>query len=167
MKYKLIKQEQYYCVPRCLQMILDRYKLKFDSQEDIGKELGFIITEDYKGTRIQEQEYSISNYFDKHNLPLTFEYFYLTDYEEVKKFLIENKDNDIIVCYKRGVMFNKILKGGHATLIEKFENENVTLVYPEDDLGYRTVNLKSLINAIKLYDKKNMAGFWLIKNKPI
>ena len=41
MKYKLIKQEPFCCVPRCLQMIFERNNISFDSQMQMAKELGF------------------------------------------------------------------------------------------------------------------------------
>lgn len=166
MKYRLIKQKPHCCVPRCLQMIFARYGLNYDSQEDIGKELGLVNNKDSSfncGTHIYEDRYSISNYFYRHNIPLSFEYHYITDISVVNEFLISNKDNDIIACYKRGVMFNKIMDGGHATLIEDYKNGVVKLVYPEDEKGYRYVKLEDLILAIKSHDKKQMAGFWLIK----
>ena len=49
MKYRLIKQEPYCCVPRCLQTIFDRNNIKYDSQFEIAKELGFRNDEKYKG----------------------------------------------------------------------------------------------------------------------
>ena len=39
----------------------------------------------------------------------------------------------------------KKLEGGHATIIEKIKDDVVTLIYPEDEAGYRDVNLKTLL----------------------
>ena len=165
MKYKLIKQEPHCCVPRCLQMIFERHNIIYDSQFKIAEELGLIIDKKYKGTQVQKEEYSINNYLKRHNIPLTFDYFYIVDYNSAKKFINDNIDNDITVCYKRGVMFGKKLDGGHATLIEKIDGDIVTLIYPEDEAGYRNVNVNDLIKAIELHGTHNMAGFWLFKKK--
>lgn len=165
MKYKLIKQEPFCCVPRCLQMIFDKIKIPYDSQKEIAHELGFINDDKHHGTQVEKEEYSISRYLEKHNIPLTFKYFYITSLKDAKTFLNNNSEDDIMVCYKRGVMFNKIMEGGHATLIEKVEGNYVTLIYPEDKLGYRIVLLEQLLEAIKLHGQENMAGFWLFKKK--
>ncbi len=162
MKYKLIKQEPFCCVPRCLQMILDRYNITYESQMNIAKELGYRNDDKYKGTQINKESCSIQNYFLNHKIPLKFEYFYITDLVTAREFLINNINNDIITCYKRGVMFNKKMDGGHATLVEKIENDIITLIYPEDNLGYRKVSLENLLKAIEYHGKENMAGFWLI-----
>ena len=85
MKYKLIKQEPFCCVPRCLQMIFERNNISFDSQIQMAKELGFKNDGKYKGTQIQNGEYSIDNYLTKHRVPLSFEYIYDLNYNDVKK----------------------------------------------------------------------------------
>ena len=74
LKYKLIKQEPYCCVPRCLQMIFDRHNISYDSQIEIAKELGLRIDDNYKGTQVHKEEYSIENYLKRHNISLAFEY---------------------------------------------------------------------------------------------
>ena len=163
MKYKLIKQEPFCCVPRCLQMIFERNNISFDSQIQMAKELGFKNDGKCKGTQIQNGEYSIDNYLTKHRVPLSFEYIYDLNYNDVKNLLNEHKNDDIIVCYKRGIMFGKKLEGGHATVIDKIKDDVVTLIYPEDEAGYRDVNLKTLLNAIECHGKENMAGFWLFR----
>ena len=53
MKYRLIKQEPYCCVPRYLQTIFDRNNIKYDSQFEIAKELGFRNDEKYKVLLLQ------------------------------------------------------------------------------------------------------------------
>ncbi|MBQ9834522.1 MAG: hypothetical protein IJO33_04955 [Bacilli bacterium] len=164
MRYKLIKQEPYCCVPRCLQMIFDKNNIPYDSQIEMAQELGLINDQEYKGTQVNKEEYSITNYLKKHKIPLSFKYFFITDYNEAKMFLSKYIEDDIIVCYKRGVMFNKQMEGGHATLIEKIKDDSITLIYPEDDQGYRVVTLEKMLEAIKCHGKENMAGFWLFEN---
>ena len=163
MRYKLIKQEPYCCVPRCLQMIFDRNNIKYDTQVNIAKELGL----KYKhGTQVQKKKYSIDNYLEKHNISLSFKYEFNLNYNEVVNLLKKHKNDDIVVCYKRGVMFGKNLDGGHATIIEKIDDEdNVTLIYPEDESGYRIVKLETLLNAISCHGKENMAGFWIFTKR--
>ena len=162
MKYKLIKQEPYCCVPRCLQMILDRNNIDYDTQINIAKELGF---KDNQGTQVQNRKYSIDKYLKKHNIPLNFKYVFNLNYNEVINLLNKHKNDDIVVCYKRGIMFGKDLDGGHATIIEKIDDDKVTLIYPEDEIGYRVVTLENLLDAIAIHGKENMAGFWIFTKK--
>lgn len=165
MRYKLIKQEPYCCVPRCLQMIFNRNNILYDSQMMIAQELGLKVDGNYRGTQVQNYDYSIDKYLKVHNIPLTFKYVFNLNYNEVKELLDEFKDDDIMVCYKRGVMFGKELMGGHATIIDQIKGDVVTLIYPEDDKGYRDVSLESLLDAIKRHGRENMAGFWLFSKK--
>ena len=164
MRYKLIKQEPYCCVPRCLQMIFDRNNIPYDSQITIAKELGLEEGKEHIGTQVYKEEYSICKYLKKHKIPLVFEYKFSLNYDNVKTFLNNHKDDDIIACYKRGIMFGKKLEGGHASVIEKIEDDMITLIYPEDESGYRKVHLELLLNAIRIHGKQNMAGFWIFKN---
>lgn len=61
-------------------------------------------------------------------------------------------------------MFNKKMEGGHATLIEKIEGDNITLIYPEDENGYRVVALEKMLEAIECHGEENMAGFWIFED---
>ena len=65
MRYKLIKQEPYCCVPRCLQMIFDKNSIPYDSQIEMARELGFINDQEYKGTQVNKEEYSIDKLLKK------------------------------------------------------------------------------------------------------
>lgn len=87
----------------------------------MAQELGFRNDKEHKGTQVNKDEYSITNYLKKHKILLSFKYFFITDYNETKIFLNNHIEDNIIVCYKRGVMFNKKMEGGHATIIEKVE----------------------------------------------
>lgn len=73
MRYRLIKQEPYCCVARCLQMIFERNNIEYESQFQIANELGLIVTDLYKGTQIQKEEYSIDKYLKKHDIKETAE----------------------------------------------------------------------------------------------
>ena len=41
----------------------------------------------------------------------------------------------------------------------------VTILYPKAKDGYRNVNLRALINAIKCHGKENKTGFWIFSPK--
>lgn len=165
MRYKLIKQGEFYCVPGCLQAVFDRHNIPYDTQDRIAKELGFRNDSHYQGTQVQKEQYSIEKYLTKHHIPLKFSYIFDLDYDSTKKYIEEyTKGNkDIIACYRRGVMFGKKLIGGHAAIVEKISGDIIALVYPNDKSGFREVSLKSLIKAIQCHGKENMAGLWLFE----
>ena len=180
MRYEKIKQNNNYtCAPACLQMILKRNNIRYDTQEEIGYDLGLIVPEKDKhlfkkvrtgkkpiagyGTQVQEEKYSINNYFIKNKIPLNYECQYIDDYERTKEFLFDNKNNDIMICLDYGVLYDKNYTGGHLVVIDNINNELVTLIDPYRDSNYETVQLEKIVAAIKKHGKEKAAGFWLIK----
>lgn len=53
---------------------------------EVAKELGFRNDKNYKATQVNKEEYSITNYLKKQKIPLSFKYFFITDYNEAKLF---------------------------------------------------------------------------------
>ncbi|MFN6992487.1 MAG: hypothetical protein ACK4MM_07200 [Fervidobacterium sp.] len=181
--YKPIIQKPYCCVPACISMILDRRKIKYGSQEEIGWDLGLIVPKQKAhlfhktrtgkrpvagyGTRVGKKKYSINNFFKKNKINLKETYYPIDKIKIVNKFISENlsKNNDIIVCFN-----NKKLYGtgdyGHVSLIQSINDEIVTLVDPEKDAPKRRkVKLSKLIEAIKYHGIKNRGGFWVISKQ--
>lgn len=181
MKYKKINQKEYCCVPACLQMVLHRNNLKCKSQEDIGYELGLIVPSDDRklfkkvrvgdkphsgyGTQVNNEKYSINNFFIRNNFPLIEEYHYIIDYKRVERFLKENVRADILVCFHCGTLYgNEYEDWGHVCVIDSLCNDEIILVDPDLREGYKVIKLNKLIEAIKKHGENNRAGFWLIKN---
>jgi len=182
MKYKLIKQRRYCCVPAVLSMILDRRKIKHGTQENIGCELGLIVPKEkahlFKkartgkkppagyGVQISKNDCSINDYFIRHNIPLEEKFYPLEKIKNIKNFITENlkNDNDIIVCFNNKLLFG-VGDCGHVSLIENINNEIITLNNPTRKKLNKKVKLQKLIKAIKYHGEKNRGGFWIIYAK--
>ncbi|MCK5044877.1 hypothetical protein KAR26_04095 [Candidatus Parcubacteria bacterium] len=179
-KYIPLVQQSHCCVPACIQMILLRRNIPLISQEDIGYNLGLIVSEKYKslfqkvrtgkkpisgwGTQVGRSIYSINNFFKKHKIDLKENYFFLCEPEEIRKFLKENLDKDIIVCYNYPKLYDKKVEvWGAVAIIENIKGDCITLIDPGYTLPkYRKVSLKKLSEAIKIHGEARRAGFWII-----
>ncbi len=179
--YKRIKQKPYCCVPACMKMILERRKIKNNSQDEIGYELGLIVPKEKAdlfskvragkkpkaGYGTQVNKYPINKFFKKYKIQLQEKYFPLSKIKDIKKFIEDNlkQGNDMIVCFD-----NKVAHGfgdyGHVSLIQGIKENAITLVDPSKKMPARCkVALKKLIAAIKKRGVKHRAGFWVISEK--
>ena len=179
-KYIPLVQQSHCCVPACIQMILLRRNIPLISQENIGYDLGLIVPKEYKplfkkvrtgkkppagwGTQIGRSIYSINKFFKKHKIDLKRDYFFLSEPEEIRKFLKENLDEDIVVCYNYPKLYNeKDEEKGAVAIVEKIKGDWITLIDPGATLPkYRKVSLQKLSEAIRTHTKKRGAGFWVI-----
>ncbi len=183
-RYIPFSQQPYCCVPANLQMILYRRNLPLLSQEDIGYDLGLMVPEKYFdvfprvrkwkkpssgwGTQIEKEEFSLNNFFIKHNYPLRYQYFFPTMIEnDLKNWMkqhIENGD-DIIVCFHYKHLYKSGNDGWHVCLVEKIENEIITLIETEANLPkFRTVKFQDLLDSMIYHWAENSGGFWLIRD---
>ncbi len=182
MKYKKIVQKKYCCVGACLEMVLNRHHIKNSGQEDIAYQLGLIVPyedkDDYKkvrsgkmpiagyGTQIQEEQYSINNFFKKNKISLVEKYYYLTDYEEAKEFLYKYNDYDILIIFHCGTLYdNPNADWGHMILFERIENDEVTILENGPKRDIEKVTLEKLLDSIKIHGKEKGAGFYLIEKR--
>lgn len=179
MKYKIIKQKPYCCVGACIEMILNRRNIDNKGQVFIACELGLIVPSSYKelypnaiigdkpsagyGTQIQKEEFSINQFFKKNNINLVMENYYIISVDEAKEFLLNNFSNDIIICLYGATLYDDLdASWGHMVLFENIEDNEVTILDPYKD-KYIKIDIKKLIEAIKVHGKNNAAGFYLIK----
>lgn len=180
MKYKKITQKPFCCVGACLEMILNRNHIPNCGQIEIACELGLIVPESYKeiyknarfgekptagyGTQINKKEYSINSFFQKNHINLKEEYYFITQLEVVRKFILENERNDILICCHAKTLYNsKEEDWGHMLLLEKIEGDHLILLDPEVNRDDERVPLERVIKAISVHGKENGAGFYLIK----
>ncbi len=180
MKYKKIVQKPYCCVGSCIEMILNRNKISNQGQIDIACNLGLIVPQEYSkiypnaiigekpdagfGTQIQKEEYSINNFFKKNNINLKEEYHYITEKNDIKKFLIENKENDIVICCHAATLYNDPQEDwGHMILFESIKDDVITILDPSAKRDYENIDIERLSKSISVHKKENGAGFYLIK----
>ena len=166
-RYDTIKQLPFCCVPACVQMILKRRRLQSFSQEEIGYDLGLTVPIEYLntfphaqtgsrpssgwGTRTQDYEYSLNQFFSKNSIGLKENYIYSEDPEEIKNIIqttLENND-DVICCYDNAALLKNENKYGHVVLVDNLQDTSVYLIDPEKDHNIK-VNLSDLAYAIKI-----------------
>ena len=180
MKYRKVIQKPYCCVGACLEMVLNRNNINNNGQVDIACKLGLTVPEEYKdkypnaiigekpeagfGTQIQKEEFSINKFFKKNNIELREEYHFITDISIVKKFLLDNKEYDILICCHCATLYDDpCADWGHMILFERIENNNITILDPSSKRNYETISLKKLLNAVAIHGANNGEGFYLIK----
>ena len=181
-RYVPLIQKPYCCVPACLQMVLMRKGLPLLPQEQIAYELGLIVPKLYKtdfphaqtgkkpasgwGTQVQKPEYSLNNFFQKHQFLLEETYFFKVK-DPTNWIPAHIRNDDVLVCFNNNVLYGGE-NAGHVSIIESLVEDNIVLIDPEQHVPkYRTVKLNTLFNAIAYHGEKNRAGFWLITSKTI
>lgn len=181
-KYKIIKQKPYCCVPACISMILERNGFTYEEQEEIGYDLGLTVspkdahlfkkirvsdmppTSAGYGTQIQKEEYSLNSFFKAHQYPFEFTFLPIYTKKEFETFVNEFKenDNDAIVCFSYGMLYDTNYFGGHASVFEGVKNDKIMLIDPKpDEPDKRIVETDKLLKAME-YNKANYGGIWLI-----
>lgn len=180
MKYNKVIQKPYCCVGACMEMVLNRNHIINNGQIDIAYKLGLTVPIEYKqiypnaifsdkpqagyGTQIQKEEFSINNFFTTNSIDLISEYYYISEENEINNFLLNNIENDILVCCHCGTLYDaEHADWGHMLLFENIENDNITLLDPSAKRNFETFSIKKLTEAITIHGKSNGAGFYLIK----
>ena len=181
-KYNPKTEKEHCCVPAVLQMIQVRRGLKFNSQDEIGYQLGLIVPKEKVhlfsrvrtgrmpktgwGTQSSKKQYSINNYFIKNNIPLKLTIHNTKDIENVSEFVIQNlsSNNDIIICYNSQILFDN---GDveHVSLIQEIDTEKneLAIVDPAIDVPkIRKTNLSRLTRALKFHKVSRIGGFWVV-----
>lgn len=173
-RYAHITQQPFCCVPACVQMVLSRRNMPLFSQEYISAELGLSLTGKMPsagwGTQVNKPEYSINAFFRKHNLPLQEEYFPVSKLENIAEWanMQISKDNDIIVCFNYGKLYNEKYQigQGHVCILESIKKEKAILIEPNESADkHKHVNLENLMDSMRLHGEKNRGGFWIISSR--
>ncbi|HOO68096.1 MAG TPA: hypothetical protein PLC53_01855 [Bacilli bacterium] len=161
-------------------MILNRNNIYNFDQEEIAYQLGLVVPPEKRylfkkvreedkpiagyGTQIQNDEYSINNFFSNNNISLKQEYYYILDVEKARTFLKNNINNDIMICLHCGILYDSLESDwGHMVLFETINKDIVTILDPSEKRGIENVNINKLILSIRVHGKIKAAGFWLIK----
>lgn len=180
-RYQIITQEPYCCVPACIQMVLKRRGLPILDQEGIGIQLGLVVPPVEAayfnnvsagkappagwGTRINIRRYGLNKFFTVNKLNLESVYMLPNDFKQARDFIEERlgQNNDLLVCFKYGVLYHNNIPYGHASLIERIDGQKITLVDPAYER--KKVTIKDLLSSIKDHRKGNivLGGIWAIE----
>lgn len=182
MKYTKITQKEYCCVGACLEMVLKRHGITDYKQEDIACELGLIVPPHLKsqyshaktglkpksgyGTQIQRPQYSINHFFKKRQLNFVETYYYITDIDEAKAFLNTKNDQDILIIFHCGTLYdNSLADWGHMVLFNHIHGNQLIIQENSPKRNLEEIELSKLLQAIKKHGRANGAGFYCITKK--
>jgi len=185
--YFPVTEKPYCCVPAVLQMVLKRRGLKYQSQEEIGYQLGLIVPSESRyhfnkvrsgpepetgyGTQTSKEEFSIPNYFHNNNLPLMLTKWQPAHIQELREYLSRflSCGDDVAICYNRQLLFGD---GDmeHLSLIQCFDNEANTVLIIDPAIGvpkHRKVNLEKLSNVLISNRASEQIGLWIIRSERV
>ena len=152
--YTPVTEKPYCCIPAALQMILKRRGLQYQSQEEIGYQLGLIVPSELKhqftqvrtgpepnagyGTQTSKKEFSIPLYCG----------------------------DDIIICYNSQLLFGD---GDieHVSLIQSFDTEtnNILVIDPAIEAPkHRKTDLEKLFEVLNLRQVSGQKKLWLVSS---
>lgn len=98
------------------------------------------------------------------NIKITEEYYYIIDIEDARKFLIENKENDILICCHCDTLYDSShADWGHMVLFDSINNNKVILLNLYFKRNYEAIPLERLIKSIAVHGINNRASFYSIK----
>ncbi len=146
-KYTFITQEDpHYCLPACLQMILEENNYQYDSQEKILKECGDEIRNN-----------NIEKYLKTKNYPLHSEDFLVNqslsrDFDKLVEEAL-NQNCDILVGYAFDKLHNTEKEGNHVSILYDYEfnndDDNTILIDPNvKHNGIVHCNFDNLVRAM-------------------
>jgi len=182
--YKRIKEKDYCCVPAVLQMIQARRGLAYDSQDEIGYQLGLIVPPELAnkfakvrtgpkptagyGTRTSLAEFSIAGYFKRNRLPLKISLIQPQAIEELRDHLAASisADDDAIICCNSRLLFGD---GDleHVLLVQEFDTASAGLLVVDPAATaseLRETTLDRLYEVIVAHDVSRHAGLWIVSS---
>lgn len=180
--YNPITEKDYCCVPAVLQMIQGRRGLGYDSQDEIGYQLGLIVPPELEqkfskvrtgpapqagyGTQTPKEEFSIRNYFSRNSIPLDLIKPQPQTADELRSQLSASLQagDDVIICYNSRLLFGD---GDieHVSLIQEFDTETGDMVVVDPAIEapkLRKTTLDGLFEALNVHDVSNSGGLWIV-----
>lgn len=186
-RYIPFTQQEYCCVPTCIQMVMYRHSVPLIPAEKIGYELGLIVPPDREhlfynvrtskkrppsgyGTRIYVPKYEPSAAFKRLKIPLKFEINPITQFKfpnELRKTLkeIEDRDLDVLVCFHYGTLANDSEKDyGHVCVFDRIYDQNIRIIDPSPKHPkWRNVKTEKMFKAMIAHGEKRSAGLWILE----
>lgn len=186
-RYIPFVQQPYCCVPACIQMILYKNNIPLKSQEEIGNALGLrvkperahlfenVSTEEPEtgiwGTQVGNPDYDVNEAFEDLGIPMKFEVRYakkIGSPNELKEILqeIENANDDALVCFKYGSLWDDGSSSGHVNVFDRIVNDKIRLVDPAIEVPkFRMVEVKKLYKAMVEHQAAVSPGVWIFSPK--
>jgi hypothetical protein len=183
-QYLPFTQQPYCCVPAAIQMVMHRNAIPLIAQEEIAYELGLTVPEKDAylfdkartgskpssgwGTQIQDEKYEPNKIFKKLGVPLSFKQYFIRDLRDEKGLrkilmLIQESDDDALLCFDYGKLWDLETKGGHVCVFSSIERNDIYLVDPERTVPkHRVVSAVKMFRAMDFHGDSNSAGVWVL-----
>jgi hypothetical protein len=186
-RYVPLTQQDYCCVPTCLQMVMYKSGIPLLPAEEIGYHLGLIVppaenhlffnvrTSTEKppagyGTRIYLPEFEPNEAFKNLQLPLRLTVKPITQFSSADDLLqtlreVEAQDGNALLCYNHGALVDDPSRDwGHVVVFDRIIDGDVRIVDPSPSHPkWRTVKPGKLFEAMKEHGEERSAGIWLIE----
>jgi hypothetical protein len=184
-RYMPLTQQKWCCTPTCFQIVMLRHDIPLIPAELIGYYMGLIVPEDGLkyfwnartgerppagfGTQAGNKEYAPNAMFKKLNIPLKITWSLINKFKDIDQFKnylveVEKNNNDVLVCYDWGKLFDKPeYQGGHVCVLDRVyvDKDEVRIIDPEYDAPkWRMVKIDKLFEAMKFHGQDKSAGFW-------
>ncbi|MGH7249935.1 MAG: hypothetical protein ACREGC_03090 [Minisyncoccia bacterium] len=174
-RYVPITQQPACCVPASISVVMLKLGIPLISQELLGYHLGLRVNRKVKslfwnartglkpgagyGTQMMKKEYNENSAFKKLKIPLKSTHYPIENFkskEEVVKFIYNriNKNSDLIVFLRSGVLNDNIKKNGHACVIDRIypKKDTIRLIDPAaKQAKWREFKIDKFIKAMKLH----------------
>lgn len=185
-RYTPLTQQEYCCVPTCIQMVMLRNHIPLVPVELIGYHMGLIVPEDTAhlfyhprtgdrppagyGTQIGKPEYEPNTMFKTLNIPLQMSWSLIdkfTTLADFKQYLQQHQDTDydILVCFDWPSLFDPSGQDhwGHVCVLDTIDvdNNQLRLIDPSPrSPKWVTVDIDQLYQSMCTHTKDNSGGFW-------
>lgn len=169
-------------------MVMLRHNIPLVSAELIGYQMGLVVPKDHLqyfwnmrtgpkppagyGTQASKKQYSPNVVFKKLNIPLKMTWSLINKFkniDEFKKYLkdIPKKEQDVLVCYDWGKLFNQSdYQGGHVCVLDAvmLKENQVRIIDPSSDAPkWKIIDIDKLYEAMVYHGAEKSAGFWELK----
>ncbi len=186
-RYVPLTQQAYCCVPTCIQIIMLRHCIPLQSAEIMASLMKVVVSEDKKDlfwnlpylkqrpksgfwTSVSENK-TINKMFAKLDIPLHAQINFIDNFpseQSLFDYLQEavEQDDDIILCYDFGYLFDTGKHSWHASVLDRVDEENkkVRFIDPESTSPkWQIVDIWKLYQSMKHHGSRYMAWCWDIK----
>ena len=174
-RYVPLTQQPACCVPTSISIVMLKLGIPLIPMELLGYHLGLRVNKKVKslfwnartgikpgagyGTRIMKKEYNENLAFKKLKIPIKTNVYPIEIFkskEELVSFISDrvNKNADLIVFLRSGILNNNRKRNGHACVIDRIypKKDTIRLIDPAArQAKWRVLNLDKFIKAIKLH----------------
>jgi len=186
-RYVPFTQQDYCCVPTCLQMVMYKLGIPLAPAEEIGYYLGLVVPPADKhlfydprvsekrpiagyGTRIYLPEFEPDAAFKNLGVPLRLTTKLIPEFTSADKLVatlrdVEAGDGNALLCFNHGVLVDDPARNyGHVVVFDRVVDEGLRIIDPSPfHPKWRTVPAEAMFKAMHAHGESRSAGVWLVE----